>query len=123
MNVTTLTGNATDDAELRFTNSGTAVAVFRLAVNDRYIDRTSGEWKDGDPLFLSVSAWSTLGTNVAHSVKKGDRVTVTGKLTQRTYEKDGTERTVTELKASDVALSLYNATATAIRNVREPATV
>src|SRR6266542_4414488 len=53
----TVIGNLTDDPELRFTPSGAAVAKFRVASTPRFLDRASGEWKDGEPLFLSCTVW------------------------------------------------------------------
>ncbi|MET9712049.1 single-stranded DNA-binding protein, partial [Nocardiopsis alba] len=51
----TLVGNLVDDPELRFTNSGAAVASFRVASTPRTFDRQSGEWKDGESMFLTCS--------------------------------------------------------------------
>jgi hypothetical protein len=59
MNETTITliGNLTADPELRFTNSGTAVANFTVATTPRTFDRSSGEWRDAEPLFLRCTLW------------------------------------------------------------------
>jgi single-strand DNA-binding protein len=107
----TIIGNAVEDPELRFTPSGAAVAKFRVASTPRYMDRQSGEWKDGEALFLPVTVWRQAAENVAESVAKGTRVVVHGKLRQRQYEKDGQKRTVFELEADEVAVSLKFATA------------
>src|ERR1041384_3737138 len=84
--VITVIGNLTDDPELRFTQSGAAVAKFRVASTPRMLDKTSGEWKDGDPLFLSCTVWRQAAENVAESLQRGARVIVQGRLRQRTYE-------------------------------------
>ncbi|WP_139320302.1 single-stranded DNA-binding protein, partial [Pseudonocardia sp. Ae505_Ps2] len=55
--VTTIIGHLTADPELRFTESGTAVANFTVASNPRTFDRQTGEWRDGDPLFLRCTLW------------------------------------------------------------------
>ena len=91
----TIIGNLTDDPELRFTPSGAAVAKFRVASTPRTLDRASGEWKDGEPLFLSCTVWRQAAENVAESLQRGARVIVSGRLRQRSYEtKEGEKRTV-----------------------------
>jgi single-strand DNA-binding protein len=57
----TITGNLIEDPELRFTPAGQPVARFRIASTPRYRDGKSGEWKDGDPLFLTVNVWRQAG--------------------------------------------------------------
>jgi single-strand DNA-binding protein len=111
---TTLTviGNLTDDPELRFTPSGAAVAKFRVASTPRFLDKTSGEWKDGEPLFLSCTVWRQVAENVAESLQRGARVIVSGRLRQRTYEtKEGEKRTVIDLEVDEIGPSLRYATA------------
>jgi single-strand DNA-binding protein len=111
---TTLTviGNLTDDPELRFTPSGAAVAKFRIASTPRFMDKASGEWKDGDPLFLACTVWRQVAENVAESLSKGSRVIVSGRLRQRTYEtKEGEKRTVMDLEVDEIGPSLRYATA------------
>jgi single-strand DNA-binding protein len=108
----TICGNLVDDPELRFTPAGAAVAKFRVASTPRTFDKQANEWKDGDPLFLSVSAWRQLAENCAESLHRGTRVIVTGQLKQRSYEdRDGVKRTVYEVTADDIGASLRNATA------------
>jgi single-strand DNA-binding protein len=115
----TLVGNLVDDPELRFTPSGAAVAKFRVASTPRYLDRQSGEWKDGEGLFLTVNCWRQMAENVAESLAKGSRVIVTGRLKQRSYEtREGEKRTVYEIEADDVGASLRNATAKVNRTSR-----
>ena len=110
--VITLIGNLVDDPELRFTPSGAAVASFRIASTPRTYDRASGEWKDGETLFLSCSAWRQLGENVAESLTRGARVIVSGRLKQRSYEtREGEKRTVYEVDVDEVGPSLRSATA------------
>lgn len=115
--VITVTGNLVDDPELRFTPSGTAVAKFRIASTPRHYDRTTGEWKDGDALFLTCSAWRQTAENIAESLARGMRVIVQGRLTQRSYEdQNGNKRTVYELTADEVGPSLTRATARVEKN-------
>jgi single-strand DNA-binding protein len=110
--VITVIGNLTDDPELRFTPSGAAVAKFRVASTPRFLDKASGEWKDGDPLFLSCTVWRQAAENVAESLQRGSRVIVSGRLRQRSYEtKEGEKRTVYELEVDEIGPSLRYATA------------
>ena len=120
-NETTLTiaGNLVDDPELRFTPSGQPVAKFRVASTPRYRDNSTGEWKDGDRLFLTCAVWRQAAENVAESMTRGTRVIVAGRLRQRSYEtKEGEKRTVYELEADEVGVSLRNATAKVAKAAR-----
>ncbi len=106
----TVIGNLTDDPELRFTPSGAAVAKFRVASTPRFFK--DGEWKDGDPLFLSCTVWRQAAENVAESLQRGARVIVSGRLRQRSYEtREGEKRTVIELEVDEIGPSLRYATA------------
>ncbi len=108
----TVIGNLTDDPELRFTPSGAAVAKFRVASTPRFMDRQSGEWKDGEPLFLACTVWRQAAENVAESLARGSRVIVSGRLRQRSYEtREGEKRTVIELEVDEIGPSLRYATA------------
>lgn len=108
----TVIGNLTDDPELRFTPSGAAVAKFRIASTPRTLDRESGQWKDGEPLFLACSVWRQVAENVAESLHRGSRVIISGRLRQRSYEtREGEKRTVYELEVDEIGPSLRYATA------------
>lgn len=110
--VITVVGNLVGDPELRFTPSGAAVANFRIASTPRTFDRQSGEWKDGEALFLSCSIWREAAENVAETLTKGMRVIVQGRLVQRSYEtREGEKRTVYELQVDEVGPSLRYASA------------
>ena len=106
-----ITGNLTDDPELRYTPNGAAVVKFRVAVNKRYKDE-AGNWKDGETSYFTVNAWRTLAENVAESLTRGANVIVVGRLQQRSWEtQDGEKRTVIEIEADEVGPSLRWATA------------
>jgi single-strand DNA-binding protein len=108
----TVIGNLTDDPELRFTPSGAAVAKFRVASTPRFLDRTTNEWKDGEPLFLTCNVWRQAAENCAESLQRGARVIVSGRLRQRSYEtREGEKRTVMELEVDEIGPSLKYATA------------
>lgn len=110
--VITVVGNLTADPELRFTPSGAAVANFTVASTPRTFDRQSGEWKDGEALFLRCNVWRQPAENVAESLTRGMRVMVSGRLRQRSFEtREGEKRTVMELEVDEVGPSLRYATA------------
>ena len=117
--VITVVGNLTDNPELRFTSSGAGVANFSIASTPRTLDRQSGEWKDGDPLFLRCSIWRDAAEHVAESMTRGMRVIAQGRLKQRSYEtKEGEKRTVYELEVDEIGPSLRYATATVTKAAR-----
>lgn len=108
----TVVGNLVADPELRFTQSGAAVASFTVASTPRTFDKNSGEWKDGEALFLRCNVWRQVAENVAESLTRGSRVLVSGRLKQRSFEtKEGEKRTVVELDVDEIGPSLRYATA------------
>ncbi|WP_028851834.1 single-stranded DNA-binding protein [Thermocrispum municipale] len=110
--IITVVGNLTADPELRFTPSGAAVANFTVASTPRVFDRQTGEWKDGEALFLRCNIWRQAAENVAESLTRGTRVVVQGRLKQRSFEtKEGEKRTVFELEVDEIGPSLRYATA------------
>ncbi|MEZ5144440.1 MAG: single-stranded DNA-binding protein [Acidimicrobiales bacterium] len=115
----TIVGNVTRDPELRFTNSGMAVANFGVAVNFRRMNRQTNDWEEEEPTFYDVSCFQQFAENVAESLSKGTRVVVTGRLRQRSWEgNDGEKRTRLEVLADEVGPSLRWATAEVQRSER-----
>lgn len=115
--IITLVGNLTADPELRFTPSGAPVANFAVASTPRTFDRASGEWKDGDAMFLNCAVWRQAAENVAESLTKGMRVIVQGRLKSRTYEtREGERRTVFEVDVDEIGPALKYASAKVTRN-------
>jgi single-strand DNA-binding protein len=109
-NHTTIVGNLVEDPEVRFTSSGIAVANLRVAVTQRV--QQDGQWRDGETSFFKVNVWRGQAENLADSLSRGDRVMVTGRLRQRSWETpEGDKRSVTELEAEEVGASLKWATA------------
>lgn len=102
----TIVGNATGDAELRFTAQGKPVASFTIAVNER-VKNEDGSWGDGDATFYKVTAWDSLAEPTAEAVRKGAKAIVTGKLKSRTYEdREGLTRMSLDVTADEVGLAL-----------------
>ena len=95
-----LQGRLVADPELRHTQSGIAVASFRLAVDRDFKDRDTGERKAD---FINIVAWRQLGETCARYLSKGRKVGVTGSIQTRSYDaQDGSKRYVTEIVADDV---------------------
>lgn len=110
--VITVIGNVTKDPELRYLSSGAGVVKFTVASTPRTYNREKQAWEDGSTLFLPVTVWRQQAEHVAESVVQGCRVVVQGRLSQRSYEdREGVKRTVFELEADEVAVSLKSATA------------
>lgn len=108
----TVVGNIVADPELRYTPNGAAVANFRVASTPRRYDQQAGQYVDGEALFLTCNVWRAAAENVANTLTKGDRVIVTGRLRQRSYDdKNGERRTVFEVEVDEVGPSLRFATA------------
>ena len=114
-----LVGNLVDDPSLRYTPAGQPVASFRVASTPRFRDNSTGEWKDGDALFLSCNCWRQMAENVAESLQRGMRVIVQGRLRQRSYEtKEGEKRTVYEIEVDEAGPSLRSASAKVTKTSR-----
>jgi single-strand DNA-binding protein len=113
--VITVIGNLTADPELRYTQAGVAVANFTVASTSRAFNRETNQFEDGDTLFLRCSVWREAAEHLANSLGKGTRVIAQGRLKQRSYEKDGENRTILELEVDEVGPSLRYATAQVAR--------
>jgi single-strand DNA-binding protein len=109
---TTIVGNLTDDPELRFTPSGAAVVKFTIAHNQRV--KRGDEWVDGEPTFVSCTAWRQLAENIAESLTRGARVILAGRLrTERWDDKASGEkrsRIVLDVQGCGPELSFATAT-------------
>jgi single-strand DNA-binding protein len=107
----TVVGNLVADPRITYLNDGQPVASFRLASTPRRFDRATGEWKDGDTLFTSVTCWRALAENVHLSLRKGNSVIVIGRLSVRPYEtRDGDKRQSVDIDAMAVGPDLGRAT-------------
>ncbi|MFJ8658853.1 single-stranded DNA-binding protein [Streptomyces sp. NPDC093795] len=120
MNDTTVTlvGNVATAVEYRDTATG-GVARFRFAVTERRYDRERGLWSDGSTSFYTVSAWRSLGANLAASVSVGEPLVVHGRLRVREDERDGRRKTFVDVAALAVGHDLTRGTA-AFRRAARP---
>jgi single-strand DNA-binding protein len=115
--VITVIGNLTADPELRYTQSGLAVANMTIASTPRTFDKSKNEYVDGEALFLRASCWREFAEHVAGSLTKGSRVIATGRLKQRSYDdREGNKRTAIELEVDEIGPSLRYATAQVTRS-------
>lgn len=100
----TVAGGLTRDPELRYGAGGGAVAPFSIACGRRY--QKNGEWVE-DTSFFDCVAFGALGEHVAASLRKGDRVIVSGRLEQQTWDdRDGNKRSKLQVIADEVGASL-----------------
>lgn len=106
MNTVQIMGNLARDPEVRYTNTGKAVATFTVAASNTYID-SNNETKE-QTAFINCVAWGKLGESVGN-LRKGNRAFVEGRLQTRSYEtQDGQKRYVTEVVANFIGTSLMN---------------
>jgi single-strand DNA-binding protein len=116
-NTVTLVGNCTRDPELRYTSGGRGVVSFGVAVSRRY--QQNSEWVE-QTSFFDVTAWASLGENVAASLTKGSRVIVYGRLEQRSWEtQEGEKRSKVEVVADSIGPDLRWATVSVEKTSRE----
>ena len=109
MNKITIIGNLTKAPELRSTQDGTPVCGFTVAVNRQKTKNNPDPGAD----FFNVNAWRGLGENCAKYLDKGRKVAVSGRISLRTWEKDGKHGASLEVLAEDVEfLSSRTETAT-----------
>lgn len=103
----TLAGNSGTPVKHSVTASGLSVASFRLAVTPRIRDRASGEWRDGDTNWFTVTSFGRLADNTAASLESGQRVLVHGELRVRNWTTtDGKSGTTAEVVADSIGHDL-----------------
>jgi single-strand DNA-binding protein len=104
VNKVILIGNLGKDPEIKYTPSGTAVAKFSLATNERYKDK-SGEWHDRTE-WHNVVAWQRLAEIIGEYVGKGGKLYIEGRLQTSSWDdkEDGHKKYRTEVVAQDIVL-------------------
>lgn len=106
MNTVQILGNLARDPEVRYTQSGKAVATFTVAASNTFTS-SDGETKE-QTAFINCVAWGKLGESVGN-LRKGNRAFVEGRLQTRSYEtQDGQKKYVTEVVAGFIGTSLTN---------------
>ncbi|WP_427870567.1 single-stranded DNA-binding protein [Leucobacter luti] len=120
--IITIVGNVVADPESRVSQAGKPWVTFRIVSTPRVRDRQSGDWADGEPLWVGCRAYGDYAENIAASITKGMRVIVQGRLTQRSYtDNQGQQRTALDLEVEEVGPSLRFATASVARAGSGPA--
>lgn len=100
INLAIITGNVTRDPELKYTPSGTAVCTFGVATNHSI--KKNDQWTD-IPTFHNIVVWGKQAEYLANIVKKGTKVSITGRIDNRQYDaKDGTKKYISEIVADTV---------------------
>lgn len=117
----TVVGNLTADPEVRTTSNGGTVANITIASTPRQFNRNSGQWEDGEALFMRCSAWDSnfnpMASNIQASLTKGMRVIAQGRLVQRSFQdREGNNRTVVEMRLDEIGPALSRNTAQVTRN-------
>ncbi|MBQ9041381.1 MAG: single-stranded DNA-binding protein [Eggerthellaceae bacterium] len=110
INVVAISGNLTREPELRRTQSGLAVLGFGVAVNDRRKNASTGEWEDYAN-FIDCTLFGARAESLAEILKKGMKVTVSGKLRWSQWERDGQKRSKVSVVADEVDLPPKNGAA------------
>lgn len=114
-NNVTVTGNITQDPQLAVSNGGTPYLRFSIAWN-----QLKGDVQI--PNYFDVTAFNSMAVNASSSLAKGQRVTVTGRLEQSSWEaEDGTKRSAVKILADSIGADLRWATATVVKTGAKPA--
>ncbi|GLY79519.1 hypothetical protein Airi01_077860 [Actinoallomurus iriomotensis] len=105
--VVTVIGFVAQDPIFEVLASGTSLMSLRIGSTPRRYDREIGQWRDDDPMFLTVTCWRTLADNLQScELQRGDPIIVTGKLRIREYVKDGQKRFSAQIEATTVGHDL-----------------
>ncbi len=117
----TLVGFVATEPKVRYVGTGTPVAHMRIGASSRWVDRETGEWKDGDTHFYSVSCWRALASNSATCLRKGQPVIVAGKLrVSHWQDRGGQQRSEVEVQADSIGFDLSRGVAQFSRLKRSP---
>ena len=101
-NFVLIAGRLTRDPDMRYTQKGSGVCSFDVAVNRRYKDQATGDWKD-DTTFVPVTVWGPMGERCKERARKGLPVYVEGRLVNSEYtDKAGQKRKVMRVVARRV---------------------
>ena len=113
----TLVGYVAQEPNIRTTRTGKTVTDLRVGITPRYLDQATGEWRDAESSYFTVSCWDRLAHHVRASMHKGEPVLVRGKFKTSTYEdKDGRPRTDTRITADTVGHDLSRGIANYIKH-------
>lgn len=97
----TFTGRAGADPEIKFSANGSCIAKVRVVTNARRL--VEGTWEDTDTSWWTVTAFGKTAEAIGDGVRKGELLTITGKIKMREWEQDGAKRSAPEVIADQVA--------------------
>ena len=117
----TLVGFVATEPKTRYSGKGDPVVHMRIGTSSRWLDRETGEWKDGETSFYSVSCWRALASNAATCLRKGQPVIVAGKLRVSNWQdRAGQQRSEVEVQADSIGFDLSRGVAQFSRLKRSP---
>lgn len=122
MNSYSTTGLVATSPRHLITQEGLAITSFRLASNERYFDEDKDRWIEGETNWFTVTAFKKLGINVAQSVSKGDRITVSGSIKVRDWDNGERSGTSVEITADSLGHDLNYGTSEFTRTQLAPPT-
>lgn len=112
----TITGNVATDPELKRTSGGVPITTFRVASGQRRFNRESGTWADTGTNWYTVSVFRALADHAFHSLHKGDRVILTGRLRLREWDNGTRKGTAIEIDADAIGHDLLWGTTTFVKD-------
>jgi len=122
MNNYSTTGLVATTPRHLITQEGLPITSFRLACSNSYFDEDKDRWVDGETNWFTVTAFKTLGINVAQSVSKGHRITVSGTIKVRDWDNGERSGTSVEIIADSVGHDLNYGTSEFVRTQIAPPT-
>jgi single-strand DNA-binding protein len=109
--IITLTGFVASDLRSLTTSEGLAITSFRLASNQRRFDKSQDKWVEAETNWYNVSTFRQLAANTAVSIKKGERVIVTGRVRVRDWSAGDKKGTSVDIEADALGHDLSWGTA------------
>ena len=113
----TLTGLVATDARHIVTSEGLPITSFRLASAQRRFDRSQDRWIDGDTNWYTITSFRQLAINSAGSIKKGERIVVTGRLKIREWQNGERAGTTIDIEADAIGHDLAWGTSAFSRSI------
>lgn len=105
MNKIILIGNLGRDPEMSYTNNGTAVTKFSLAVSKRFAQSSTGERPQDDTDWFNITAFNKLAETCNTYLRKGNKVYVEGRLSVRKYnDREGIQRTSVDVTINEMEM-------------------
>lgn len=117
----TATGIVATDPRCVRTGDSLEITSFRLASSQRRYNKSSGSWEYTDSNWFTVTAFRRLARNAAESLRKGDRVIVTGRLRITAWKNDERSGTKIEIDADSIGHDLNWGTSTFSRSAKPDA--